>query len=493
VLVNTHVVVLFSLILSAAGAESAVAASLTVFIAGTAVTMARTAITEARALAGHSIATATLGRYGERVAVRRSRSGLGDKSRSRKGSSDRLTPGGSRQIRTITLLSSIRSRKRDLLSRRVEICHVVGRTVVVASTALIVDILTLAFPELTASVTRRRSGGVTLLGLSPACGTGVPTASLVAVLVKLDTVPVAVSDDAIARCKTFGLLLLSGLQLLVANVGGRRRNVNSGSRHRVGQRHRLVPDVEGGGRLVVIDIAGNRDGLLRKLGASRVEPDLSTASVELRITLVGIVESKKFGADQIVTTQKAIRNLDAEVAVVVDQLLGAPLASRLIVTLIPDLEPAIASALVVDSRVDFLEVNSARSLVRDVDAANRWVVRPVAEFEAENGATVGRTDASNTFGAIDTAGHVTAVKARDGVGGGVGISGHSDAGAIALSLAIDVEFGKERVCVDALCSHQGEHRNDGRNLHDVRRREKRRTAKSSKENTKRFKRSVGWI
>jgi hypothetical protein len=49
-----------------------------------------------------------------------------------------------------------------------------------------------------------------------------------------------------------------------------------------------------------------------------------------------------------------------------------------------------------------------------------------------------------------------------------------------LSLTIYVEFGKERVCVDALCSHQGEHRNSGRNLHGVRRREKKRTVKAAK-------------
>jgi hypothetical protein len=194
---------------------------------------------------------------------------------------------------------------------------------------------------------------------------------------------------------------------------------------------------------------------------------LSATSVELRVALVCVVESKKLGADKIVTTLKAVWNLDTEVAVVVDQLLGAPLASRLIIALIPDLEPAIASTLVVDSRVDFLEVDSAGALVRDVDAANRRVVRPVAEFEAESGTTVGRAHASNTLGAVDTAGHVTAVKAGNGIGGSVGISGHANAGAITLSLTIDVEFGKERVCVDALRSHQGEHRDDGRNLHGV--------------------------
>jgi hypothetical protein len=169
--------------------------------------------------------------------------------------------------------------------------------------------LTFAFPQLAASVAGRRSGGVTLLSLSPACGTGVPAASLVAVLVELNTIPVAIGDDTVAGSKTFSLFLLSSLQLLIANVGGRRRNVDSGSRHRVGQRHGLVPDVEGCGRLVIFDIAGNRDGLLRQLGTSRVKPDLSTASVELRITLVGIVESKKLGADQVVTTQKAVRTL----------------------------------------------------------------------------------------------------------------------------------------------------------------------------------------
>ncbi|KAH0294445.1 glycoside hydrolase family 61 protein, partial [Aureobasidium sp. EXF-3399] len=251
------------------------------------------------------------------------------------------------------------------------------------------------------------------------------------------------------------------------SVGRRRWNVDGRAGHRIGQCHGLVVDVEG-------------DGLLRELVAGRVEPDLGATSVELRIALVGLVKSKKFGTDEVVAALETIGHVDAEMAVVGDQLLGTPLASGLVISLIPDLEPAIASALVVDSRVDFLEINSAGSLVRDVDAANRRVVGPVADLEAEGGTAVDRTDASNALGAIDTAGHVAAVKAGNGIGGGVGISGHANAGAIALSLAIDIEFGKERVCVDALCSHQGEHRNDRRDLHGVRRGENKRTVKAAK-------------
>jgi hypothetical protein len=111
VLVNTHVIVLFSLVLSPTSAKSTIAASLAVFIAGAAVTVTGTAITKARALAGHSITTAAFGGDRERGAVGRSRSGLGDQSRSGKGSGGRLTSGGSREIRTIVLLSSIRSRE----------------------------------------------------------------------------------------------------------------------------------------------------------------------------------------------------------------------------------------------------------------------------------------------------------------------------------------------------------------------------------------------
>ena len=132
----------------------------------------------------------------------------------------------------------------------------------------------------------------------------------------------------------------------------------------------LVVDVKRGRRLTILDVAGDRDGLLRELVAGRVEPDLSTASVELRVVLVGLMESKKLGANKVVAALEAIGHVDAEVALVGDQLLGTPLASGLVISLIPDLEPAIASALVVDSRVDFLEVNSAGALVRNVDAAN---------------------------------------------------------------------------------------------------------------------------
>jgi hypothetical protein len=119
------------------------------------------------------------------------------------------------------LLGSVGSRKQDLLGGRIEVLHVIGRAVVVASTALVVDVLTFGFPGLAASVACRRCSCVTLLSLGPTCGTGVPAASLVAVFVKLDTVPVAVGDDAVAGGETFSLLLLSHLELLVASVGGR--------------------------------------------------------------------------------------------------------------------------------------------------------------------------------------------------------------------------------------------------------------------------------
>jgi len=77
---------------------------------------------------------------------------------------------------------------------------------------------------------------------------------------------------------------------------------------------------------------------------------LGAASVELRITLVGIVEGKQLGTDKVVTTLEAFGNLDAEVAIVVDELFGAPLAGGLVIAFVPDLEPAITGTLVVDGR-----------------------------------------------------------------------------------------------------------------------------------------------
>jgi hypothetical protein len=50
-----------------------------------------------------------------------------------------------------------------------------------------------------------------------------------------------------------------------------------------------------------------------------------------------------------------------------------------------------------------------------------------------------------------------------------------------LSRAINVEFREESVCVDALRSHQGEHRNDGRDLHVARSKEKPKLQKRQKE------------
>jgi hypothetical protein len=65
VLVDAHMVVFFSLVLSAASAESAVAAGAAVLVAGAAVAMTGTAITKARALAGHTVPAVAFGRDDE--------------------------------------------------------------------------------------------------------------------------------------------------------------------------------------------------------------------------------------------------------------------------------------------------------------------------------------------------------------------------------------------------------------------------------------------
>lgn len=110
-LVGAHVFMLLSLVLATTSAESAVTASLTILVARATVAVARAAIAKARALAGHAVAATAISRDSERVAVRRCRSGLSNKSRSRECSGGRSVVSRSREIRSIALLSRDRSRK----------------------------------------------------------------------------------------------------------------------------------------------------------------------------------------------------------------------------------------------------------------------------------------------------------------------------------------------------------------------------------------------
>ena len=68
-------------------------------------------------------------------------------------------------------------------------------------------------------------------------------------------------------------------------------------------------------------------------------------------------------------------------AIAVNELLGAPFACGFIITFVPDLEPTVSGGCVRDGGGDFLQIDSTRSLVRDVDAAFAGIMPAVWEVK----------------------------------------------------------------------------------------------------------------
>ena len=105
-------------------------------------------------------------------------------------------------------------------------------------------------------------------------------------------------------------------------------------------------------------------GRLRR--ALRVNEELSTTNVELRVGRIVLrrVESQKLSTDQVITCLNVLGDRCRDVAVVFDHLRGGPFPGSLIVSGLPDFEPAVASRIVgSDSTLDFLQVDSSGTLV----------------------------------------------------------------------------------------------------------------------------------
>lgn len=100
------------------------------------------------------------------------------------------------------------------------------------------------------------------------------------------------------------------------------------------------------------------------------------------------MQSQKFGADKIVAWCEILGNVNREMAVIRDELLGAPLAGGAVIVLLENLEPTIADCRVGNSIVDFLHVHRTRTFVADIDRAWLSRIRPVTELERQLGTSV---------------------------------------------------------------------------------------------------------
>lgn len=69
--------------------------------------------------------------------------------------------------------------------------------------------------------------------------------------------------------------------------------------------------------------------------------------------------------------------------------------------MIKDLEPTVTGSLVVDGRINLLQVDSARTFVTTVDAALGGIIGPLADLEAEKRAVFDGLDARDALGATD--------------------------------------------------------------------------------------------
>ena len=143
-----------------------------------------------------------------------------------------------------------------------------------------------------------------------------PAALLGRVVGNLLAAPVAVLDKAAGRLQAIGLSLLAGgctLDAVRAQLG------ELGAWELIGRRI-LVVDVEAGGWLVVVDVSRDGDSRLGNKVAVALEEDLSTASVELRVTIIGGVKSEKLGTGEVVAALQTDRKLDVEETVVGNDL-----------------------------------------------------------------------------------------------------------------------------------------------------------------------------
>ena len=151
-------------------------------------------------------------------------------------------------------------------------------------------------------------------------------------------------------------------------------------------------------------------------------------------------------------------------AVIRDELLGAPLAGGAVIVLLENLEPTIADCRVGNSIVDFLHVHRTRTFVADIDRAWLGRIRPVTELERQLGTSVCTANAWDTILAVDTTGHVFAGNSSNGadrIGRLLNVIAHADASTITLRNIIDKEVREESMSIHSCCGGQSQQQGTG--------------------------------
>lgn len=173
------------------------------------------------------------------------------------------------------------------------------------------------------------------LVLVPTVLDGLPASILIGVVWHFGTAPVGVLKNASLGLQAISLGLLSDPGVGVLNKAG-----HLASRGDIVVRVSAVVDVPGERRVRLLDVAWNGNSSVRNKVTSTLEEDLSTARVELWVTISGGVQGQQFRTKKVVTTLEARGELDGNETIVGDHVLSAPLVA--VETLVPELEPSIA-------------------------------------------------------------------------------------------------------------------------------------------------------
>jgi hypothetical protein len=264
--------------------------------------------------------------------------------------------------------------------------------------ARVVHGLALVVPQLAHGAARRGCRGPARLSLRPAVLARRPAPGLVRVRGDFLAAPVCALGDAGLGHETLGLLRLrdGGEVGIVGEVcdGGAGDLVLRVVAHVDVERDRGLAGAH-------VVRAGDGDGALGDQAAGALEEDLRTARVELGGAVGGIVQRDDLRTGEVVAAFEALGELHGEAAVVVDEAVGAPFVGVGVVAVVHELEPAVASALVVNGGGDFLQVDGAGAVVASVQGLFGRVVGPGAHLEGQGGPVFDRVDEADTFGSID--------------------------------------------------------------------------------------------
>lgn len=176
-----------------------------------------------------------------------------------------------------------------------------GRLTIVLAIALVVQLGAVVIPGVAVGVGGNRGVAPAALRRGPAFVGGGPAGLRVGGLCrKRSGTPVGGLQDAVVWDRA---LRLGGLD--VAGACAPLGVVDLGSRSHIGGRIAVVVEVEGDGRRVELNVAGDADRVLfghAQLGAGTVlDEHLGAAGVELGVVLPGRVQGEEFRAEEVVS------------------------------------------------------------------------------------------------------------------------------------------------------------------------------------------------